>query len=192
MSKIQFVLRAVVFSLAGSVLVFLSVGQVLADEWMVETTRVMRVAPSRLAENVADLDRWPSWSSIDFQLGNPTTRSMKGSPGVVGQESIWSGPLGKAVVTLDAITAAGVEYRIGYIYEQGNVGGKFAGSISWRELDGDQVAVTWRERGELASLIERWANWFGALQQKVQQIQRASLAGLEERLADEVGSEAGK
>ena len=34
----------------------------------------------------------------------------------------------------------------------------------------------------MGSLIERWSNWFGALQDKIHQIQRASLESLAQHL----------
>jgi hypothetical protein len=184
MSNTKFVLRTVVLALAGSVLVFLGVGLILADEWTVTTTRTMALPPAQVAGAVRDLDAWSKWSSIDFQLGNPTNRSYRGEAGKPGQEAMWSGPLGQAVVTLDAVTETGVDYRIGFVYRQGNTGGKFAGSISWKP-NGGSTEVTWTEHGKLNSLIERWTNWFGALQDKVQQIQRASLAGLEEHVLEQ-------
>jgi len=183
MSNSKFVFRTIVLALAGSVLVFLGVGSILADEWTVSTTRTMPVSAAQVAGPIQDLDAWAKWSSIDFQLGNPTERRYTGEAGKPGQESMWGGPLGQAVVTLDAVTDEGVEYRIGYVYREGNVGGKFSGSIRW-QATADGVEVSWTEHGKLGSLIERWTNWFGALQDKVQQIQRASLAGLEEHCAE--------
>ncbi|MCK5942516.1 MAG: SRPBCC family protein [Planctomycetes bacterium] len=183
MSNTKFVLRTMVLALAGSVLVFLGVGLVLADEWTVSTTRRMPVPAERVAAQVVDLDAWAKWSSIDFQLGNGTELEVTGEAGEPGQEAAWTGPLGRAVIALDGVTADGVDYRIGYAYQHGNVGGKFSGRISWRATD-DGCEVTWTESGKLGSLIERWTNWFGALQDKVQQIQRASLAGLEERVIE--------
>ena len=185
MSNVNFVIRSLVFALAGSVLVFLGVGQILADSWTVSTTRSMPLKPAQIASAVQRLDEWSKWSSVDFQLGNPTTQEVTGEPGKPGQEAVWSGPLGKAVVTLDGVREDGVEYRIGFLYARGNVGGKFSGNIRWVPT-ADGVEVTWTEEGRLGSLIERWTNWFGALQDKVQQIQSASLQGLEEHARQQV------
>lgn len=179
MSNVSFVFRAVVFSLAGSVLVFLGVGQVLASEWTVSTTHVMQADRDGVAAVVQDLRRWEEWSSLEFPLGNPTERAVSGEAGAAGQEAVWSGPLGNAAVTFDAVTPNSIEYRIGFILQGGEVGGKYTGSITWEPRDG-ALAVTWTERGELNTLIERWSNWFGALQVKVQQIQQASLLSLEQ------------
>lgn len=187
MSNAKFVLRTIVLSLAGSVLVFVGVGQVLASEWTVSTTRVIPVSAQQVSAPVVDMTRWADWIALEFPLGNPTTREVRGEAGQAGQQILWSGPLGKAAVTLDAVTADGVDYRIQYGFGSGEeegtfrAGGKFTGSIQW-QADGDGVAVTWSEHGEMGSLIERWSNWFGALQDKVHQIQRASLESLAQHL----------
>ena len=181
MSNTKFVLRAVVLSLAGTVLVFLGVGQVLANEWTVSTTHVVSSDEARVAAAVQSLRRWQEWSSLEFPLGNPTERQVTGDSGAVGQEVVWSGPLGKAAVTFDAVTPRSIEYRIGFVLQGGNVGGKYTGSIAWEPRDGG-VAVTWTEHGKMSSLVERWSNWFGALQDKVQQIQQASLLSLDNHL----------
>ena len=107
MSNTQFVIRAIVFSLAGSVLVFLGVGQLLTDEWTVSTTKRMSVSPEAVAGAVKDLRRWDEWSAMKFTLGSPTRRSYEGEKGAPGQVEIWTGPLGRATVTLDAVTASG-------------------------------------------------------------------------------------
>ena len=74
-----------------------------------------------------------------------------------------------------------VEYAIGYKYgpDGDSFGGRFTGSITWQST-GEGTELTWTEDGELVNLLQRWSNWFGALQEKVGQVQRASLAGLEE------------
>ncbi|MEC7726766.1 MAG: SRPBCC family protein, partial [Planctomycetota bacterium] len=136
---------------------------------------------ARVAAAVKDLRRWQEWSSLEFPLGNPTERQVSGESGAVGQEVVWSGPLGKAAVTFDAVTPRSIEYRIGFVLQGGNVGGKYTGSIAWEPRD-DGVAVTWTEHGKMSSLVERWSNWFGALQDKVQQIQQASLLSLDNHL----------
>lgn len=187
MSNAKFVLRTIVLSLAGSVLVFVGVGQVLASEWTVSTTRVIPVSAQQVAAPVVDMNRWADWMALEFPLGNPTTREVRGEAGQAGQQILWSGPLGKAAVTLDAVTADGVDYRIQYGFGSGEeegtfrAGGKFVGSIQW-QVEGDGVAVTWSEHGDMGSLIERWSNWFGALQDKVHQIQRTSLESLAQHL----------
>lgn len=190
MSNVHFVLRALVLALAGSVLVFLGVGQVLADKWTVSTTRVMRLPSTQIAGSVQRLDEWVQWNALDFELGNPTTRTVTGTPGAPGQEAVWSGPKGKAVVVLDGVRSDGVDYRIGYLYRAGDVGGKFSGSITWLPKD-EGVEVTWSEQGKLGSLIERWTNWFGALQDKVRQIQSSSLQALEDYALQRGDAEAG-
>lgn len=187
MSNVSFVFRTVVLSLAGSVLVFLGVGQLLADEWTVSTTRVVPAQLSQVAGPVVDMSQWEQWCDLNPPLGNPTTREVRGDPGEAGQQIVWSGPLGRAVITLDAVTPEGVEYRLEFGVGTGaaegsfRAGGKLTGSIRWVAQD-DGIAVTWSEHGDLPTLIERWSKWFGALQEKVRQIQRASLSSLEEHV----------
>lgn len=187
MSNVSFVFRTVVLSLAGSVLVFLGVGQLLADEWTVATTRVMAASSAQVAAPVVDMSRWEDWCDLNPPLGNPTTREVRGAPGEAGQQIEWRGPLGRAVITLDAVTPGGVDYRLEFGLGSGSedgvfrAGGKLSGSIRWEPRDGE-VAVTWTEHGSLPTLIERWSKWFGALQEKVRQIQRASLSALEEHV----------
>jgi len=190
MSNTQFVIRALIFSLAGSILVFLGVGQLLTDEWTVSTTKRMNASPAAIADAVQDLRRWDEWSAMRFTLGSPTRRTYEGEPGAPGQVEIWSGPLGRATVTLDAVTESGVDYRIlfgtGSGEEAGTfkAGGKFTGSIRWEPAE-SAVDVTWTERGEMSSTIQRWSSWFGALQLKVQTVQRSSLHGLSDVLSGE-------
>lgn len=203
MSNTKYVLRAIVLSLASSVLVFLLVGMVLADSWRVTTKRTITAAPASLTSRLIDLREWPTWSEVDFELGNPTTREFLGEAGEPDQAATWRGPKGIATVLMTRVEASAdggtVEYTIGYKYgpDGDSFGGKFTGSIVW-QLEGENTVVTWTENGELMNLMQRWSNWFGALQVKVGQVQSASLAGLEENIrreADEAvkpGGNAGK
>lgn len=190
MSNTIYVLRATVLALASSVVVFLAVGLILADSWKVTTTRTIPASTARIATNLVDLREWPAWSEVDFELGNPTTREFKGVAGASDQAATWRGPMGIATVLLtrieDGVDAGVVEYAIGYKYgpEGDSFGGKFTGSIEWH-AKGDNTELTWTEDGELVNLMQRWSNWFGALQVKVGQVQRASLAGLEESIRRE-------
>jgi hypothetical protein len=147
-----------------------------------------------------DLREWPTWSEVDFELGNPTAREFTGVAGAAEQTATWRGPMGIATVLVtrveDGVDAGVVEYAIGYKYgpEGDSFGGKFTGSIAW-QIKGEATEVTWTEDGELVNLMQRWSNWFGALQVKVGQVQRASLAGLEEsirRKADAASKAAGQ
>ncbi|MGK0201338.1 MAG: hypothetical protein ACI89X_000910 [Planctomycetota bacterium] len=199
MSNTKYVLRAVLLALASSVLVFLLVGMVLADRWQVTTTRTISAPLATIAGKLVDLRQWQNWSEVDFELGNPTTRDFEGEAGKADQAGTWRGPMGIATVLLtrveDGSSEGAVEYAIGYKYgpDGDSFGGKFTGSIVW-QVKGDAVEVTWTEDGVLANLMQRWSNWFGALQVKVGQVQRSSLAGLEERIrreADELGKTTG-
>ncbi len=195
MLNTKYVLRTVVLALAGSVLVFLLVGLVLADSWQVKTTRTIRATAERVAGMVTHLSEWSEWSALDFRLGNPTTREVEGAQGTVDQLATWRGPMGVATVRLTRVDDAGVDYAISYKYgpEGRSFGGEFTGSIEWLQTD-ESTKVTWIENGKLDNLVQRWSNWFGALQVKVQQVQRSSLAGMEEnirRADDKAGDKAG-
>jgi uncharacterized protein YndB with AHSA1/START domain len=181
MSNTKYVLRTVVLALASSVLVFLLVGLLLADRWQVRTTRTIAAPVERLQPLLVNLRLWPQWSVIDFELGNPTTREFQGEPAQANQSATWRGPQGIATVILTRVEDGLVEYAIGYKYgpDGDSFGGRFTGSITWQST-GEGTELTWTEDGELVNLLQRWSNWFGALQEKVGQVQRASLAGLEE------------
>lgn len=186
MSNTQFVLRTVVLAIAGSILVFLLVGLLLADSWEVKSTRTIAAKPAVIAERVTDLSRWAEWCTMDFKLGNPTERTVEGDKGAAGQVATWRGPKGLAVFKLTRVDGGtggkgAVDYMIGYKFgpDAESFGGKFTGTVEWQPA-GEGTDVTWIENGELDSLVMRWSNWFGALQDKVQQVQRASLAGLDE------------
>lgn len=183
MSNTKFVLRTIVLALGGSVLVFYLVGLALADQWLVSTTRTIPAPAAQLAEKVVDLRQWPTWSAVDFQLGNPTKREFQGEAGKPNQIATWRGPKGIATVLLTRVAESDVDYSIGFKFgpEGETFGGKFTGTISWNQ-QGNDTEVTWSEHGKLINLLQRWSNWFGALQVKVAQVQRASLAGLEEHL----------
>ncbi len=188
MSNTKFVLRTVVLALGGSVLVFFLVGLALADQWLVTTTRTIPAPATQLVDKIIDLRQWPTWSAVDFQLGNPTKREFQGEAGKADQSATWRGPKGIATVLLTRIDENDVDYAIGFKFgpEGETFGGKFTGTISWRQ-EGDETVVTWSEHGQLINLLQRWSNWFGALQVKVAQVQRASLAGLEEHVRRSAG-----
>ena len=187
MTNAKFALRTMVLALAGSVLVFLGIGLILADGWEVSSTRPMDTPAAPVVERIVDLRRWSEWSALEFRLGSKTERTVEGVPGQPGQVATWRGPMGVAQLELTDITDDAVDYRLAYRYgdDDASAGGRFTGAIRWRELppegDGGPVTeVTWIERGSLDSLVARWSNWFGALQEKVRQVQGASLGGLEE------------
>lgn len=183
MSNTTYILRAVVFSLAGSVLVFFLVGMLLADSWQVQASRSIPATAEQVAAKVVDLGQWSDWSALDFQLGNPTEQEVRGVAGQSGQIATWSGPMGVASLELTRVASESVDYLIHYQYgaSEQSLGGRFVGSISWQPEELTTM-VAWVETGELDSFVQRWSNWFGALQDKVQQVQRSSLAGLAESL----------
>jgi hypothetical protein len=96
MSQLTYVLRAMVLSLAGMILVYLGVGQMLASQWRVETTRHLSVQPEKVAAVVKDFGTWTTWKANDIQLGPQTRREVQGTPGEVGHKVVWSGPMGTA------------------------------------------------------------------------------------------------
>ena len=98
MSNTKYILRAVVFALAGSVLVFLLVGMILADRWQVVTTRSIPATVEVIRAKVTDLRAWPDWSALDFRLGNPTEQEVTGVAGTSGQVLTWRGPMGVAML----------------------------------------------------------------------------------------------
>jgi len=183
MSNTKYILRAVVFALAGSVLVFLLVGMILADRWQVVTTRSIPATVEVIRAKVTDLRAWPDWSALDFRLGNPTEQEVTGVAGTSGQVLTWRGPMGVAMLELTTVEQAHVDYTINYKYgpDEQSFGGRFTGTIDWQASEG-ATSITWTENGELDNLIQRWSNWFGALQDKVKQVQGSSLAGLAENL----------
>lgn len=183
----KFALKAMVFALAGAVLVFVLVGQVLASEWRVETTRVVRAPATAVGALLADLGSWSRWSSVDFNLGMPTRREVRNPAGEVGHCAVWTGPLGEAMLRITAVAGGGAEghfdYEIRYLLDaQGTpVGSLLTGTVGWAD-EGDECRVRWTEKGVLTSLAQRWSHWFGALQEKVRHVQGESLLGLEDEL----------
>jgi hypothetical protein len=53
------------------------------------------------------------------------------------------------------------------------------GSIAWVASGGGSL-VTWVDYGTWDSLVGRWVGWFGALQERVRQVQGTSLEGLQQ------------
>ncbi|MCB9878637.1 MAG: SRPBCC family protein [Planctomycetes bacterium] len=185
MSKARFVMTAVVLSLAASVVVFVAVGQVLVAQWQVSTSRSLAAPPARVAALLVDLDRWAEWSAVRFELGAPTNRRVEGQPGTVGHAGIWEGPIGSATLRFTAVREDGVEFALRYEFAGGGLDeGRLSGKVEWR-ADGAGTLVTWTEGGRLDTLMARWSNWFGALQDHVRQVQGASLGGLERALRSE-------
>ncbi len=189
MSTSRIVLRALVFSLVGMVAVTLGVGALLADHWEVQTTRVLATTPARVRALVGDLSTWADWSAVDsalaVNLGTQTRSTVEGAPGTVGQRIVWTGPKGSWALTVTALGDDALEY--GYARVDGTAplaAAANGGRVTW-VADGDRTRVTWIDRGTWDTLVQRWFGWFGALQQRVQQMQGSSLLALAEQLERE-------
>ncbi|MBM3975305.1 MAG: hypothetical protein FJ301_14520 [Planctomycetes bacterium] len=178
-SPAHVVFRCAVFSLAGLVLVFYGVGALLRDRWSVTSERPVPGAPATVAALVGDLHTWERWAAVQVELGPNTTRAVTGDAGKPGQRLVWNGPRGVAALEVTALDAAGMSYAIGFEVADG--GHKATGRVEWA-ADGDRCRVRWRDEGVHANLFLRWFGWFGALQERVQQFQAASFAGLEQEL----------
>lgn len=179
MSQTRTVFKGVVFSLAGAVLVVLGVGQVLAKEWKVETTRTLPVPPQQVAALVRDLASWSKWSAVEMNVGPQTSRVVEGQPGAVGQRIVWSGPRGKAVLTAVAVTDDSLDYTVGVV--DADAGPLARGRVEWA-AKGPGSTIRWVDQGVYPNVLLRWFGWFGALQEKVREMQGASLEALAQEL----------
>jgi hypothetical protein len=182
-SATQNFFKTLVLMLAGSILVLFGIGAILSTEWRVETTRRLRTTPLALATQLTDLRAWMKWSLADIHLGAPTETRIEGEVGRVGQRVVWTGPLGRSVLTLLAVLPDAVEYSYGYerAGEAGLPSANGSGRIQWT-VAGAECVVLWRESGVWDNVIARWWGWFGAKQEKVAQFQISSLQSLQEEL----------
>jgi hypothetical protein len=174
------VFKALVFSLAGMVVVVLGIGLLLADSWQVQTSRTIPVPPARVGAVVGDLATWASWSAIEVQLGPQTERVVEGTAGTAGQRIVWTGPQGRWALTVTALAPDALEYA----FARADVAAAPAaggGRVTWA-AEADGTRVTWMDRGTWDTVVLRWFGWFGAVQQRVQQMQGSSLVALAERL----------
>jgi len=176
----KFVLRAVVFSLAGSILVFLLVGMLLTDSFEVQSARVVSAQPAAVGALVKDFRTWKDWSAYSFDCGAPTEIEVEGEPGTVGHRLHLSGPRSEALFETTAVGDSSLDFRIRHAAkEKGAIaGGTLEGTIEWLPSP-DGCKVQWTERGKLEHIIQRWINWFGAHQEMVKRWQATSLSGLE-------------
>lgn len=183
MSNLQFVFKATALSLAGAILVGYGVGHLLADRWHVTTTHTLKAAPERVAAALLDLSTWEHWYGAKVDLGNPTRAAVHGEVGKVGHTLVWSGPLGEARLRLAAIEPGAVAYDYGVRNKDGSTGGNGTGRIEYQQSP-EGCTVRWTDRGVWDNVMLRWFGWFGALQERCQQIHDASLTGLERHLED--------
>lgn len=171
--------KAMVLSLAAMVLVGIGVGQVLATKWQVETVRVLRAEPARVGALLRDLGTWQKWSAVDVNLGAQTARQVTGAVGSGAQCIEWSGQLGRAVLTATAVTESSIDYSIGFRMDSPPSPGH--GRVEWQAVP-EGTRVRWSDDGSFDSIILRWFGWFGALQERVKQIQSSSLESLQQEL----------
>ncbi len=177
------VFKTLVLSLAGTILVYYGVGTILANEWVVETSRVVGAPPAKVATVLGDFATWKDWSQMDANLGPQTQREVAGTPGAVGHAITWRGAQGMARLALVEVT----QDSIGYEFSRQMPGDQAPlmsgrGRVSW-VAEGAGSKVTWRDEGRWDSMPGRWIGWFGALQERMRQIQNSSLEGLERATA---------
>lgn len=181
MSNPRIVFRALLFAMAGAVLVYLGVGQLLANEWQVETRHTMRATPAQVAAVVADLGTWEKWSLASVSLGPQTARSVVGPAATVGQRIVWEGARGRSTLELTRVEADGIDY----VFRSELVDAPDAppilsgGSVRW-SATADGCVVVWSDHGRWEHLAGRWIGWFGALQERMKQIEAASLEALDQ------------
>lgn len=183
MANASMFFKVMVLTLAAMILVYLGVGQMLASSWTVETSRTVRAAPAAVAALVQDLDSWKGWCAADANLGEPTVRTVTGNKGQPGQRIVWTGPKGEASLTITALGAGSIEYS----YSHRQLGPQpvervlGTGAVRWT-AEGQHTLLQWRDGGTWDSLPGKWVGWFGALQQRYQQVQGSSLVALEQLL----------
>ena len=182
-----FVLGAIAFTCVAFVGVFYGVGSLLEADWKRETSRTVAAAPERVGALVKDLDTWPAWSAMDLKMGSETVRTVSGERGTVGHSLTWSGARGKATLTFTEVGADFVEYTYGVVGPKGEVPGWHAsGRVAWTPAD-NGCRIVWIDRSHWDNLVNRWFAWFGAPQERIAQIQQATLTGLEEELGKPQG-----
>jgi hypothetical protein len=180
MSTARHVFTALVLTLAAMVVVVLGVGYLLAKDWHVRSERTVPATAAQVGALVRDLSTWGSWAKIDIQLGPQTARAVQGPAGQVGQRIVWTGSRGKAVLETVALGENSLDYTVGFDVAEAPSRGR--GRIEW-EAAGAQCTVRWRDEGSYDNVILRWFGWFGALQERVKQMQSSTFAGLERELA---------
>jgi hypothetical protein len=183
MSNLRLLFRIFVLSLAGMILVYLGVGQVLASEWQVTTTRTLTASVAQVAGWIGDFATWAKWHAADVDLGAPTKVAVLGPAGQVGHRLQWTGPKGIAGLTLTAVGDGR------YVYEYGFESSGAQPKVTTRgrsrielQADGAGCRVVWFDGGQWDNLMLRWVGWFGAVQDHCRKIQGASLEALQQEL----------
>lgn len=182
-STTQTFFKTMVLAFAGMILVYFGVGQVLAKDWKVETRRTLTGKPEQVGALVHDLRSWERWCLTKGDLGPQTQRSIEGDAGQAGHRVLWAGPMGKVSLVFVGVTPGSVDYRIDYEAPASNGVAvapvqKGLGHIEWAAAAGG-TEVLWRDTAQHEGLPGRWIGWFGAHQQRVEQIQASSLQSLQ-------------
>jgi hypothetical protein len=181
--------KTLVLALAGTILIFYGVGMLLADRWYVETTRTVPAPVTKVVPLLGNFATWADWSQMNANLGPETTREVTGQPGTVGHQITWRGAQGHARLVLAGVADNRLQYEF-WRQAPGETAAVLRGhgSVRWEAVPGasaDTTAteVTWRDDGTWDNLAGRWIGWFGALQERMRQIQTSSLTGLEAAVA---------
>jgi hypothetical protein len=185
-STTQTFFKTMVLAFAGMILVYLGVGQVLAKDWKVETKRTLTGKPEQVGALVQDLRSWERWCLTKGDLGPQTNRTVEGDAGKVGHRVVWRGDMGTVSLEFTAVQQNAVDYRIRYEAPAKDgasvpASDKGFGHIEWAPAAGG-TEVLWRDTAQHEGLPGRWIGWFGAHQQRVEQIQGASLQSLQAEL----------
>ena len=184
MSTSKWLLGALTVSLAGMVLVYFGVGQLLAREWSAENVRTIAAPPAAVAAVLGDFHTWEHWSSLGARmpesLGTETKATFAGAPGTVGHAIVWQGSRGMATLRLAEVAPDHLVCEFAsQDAQETEVRVRGRTDLSWR-AEGSGTRVVWHDAGTWPDLAGRWFGWFGALQEHVKQIQRVSLDGLQE------------
>lgn len=173
------VAKTFVLALAGTICIFFGVGAILADHWVVETSRVVAAPPAKVVALLHDFDAWEKWSSMRVTVGPQLTRTVAGTPGQVGHRVTWSGAVGEFVMEFVRVEDGFVGYQFrGRPADQKDFEKLVDGEIRYR-AEGTGTLVTWHEGGTHANYILRWLGWFGSQQDMVRRLQTTSLEGLQ-------------
>lgn len=175
--------KTLVLTMAGTIVVYYGVGLILANDWHVETTRTIAQPVEKVAPVLTDFGTWKDWSLMDANLGPQTRREVSGTPGTVGHAISWFGAQGSAQLALTQVQLGSLHYEFSrQLPDEATPLVRGQGILTW-QADGTGCKVTWRDEGSWDSMPGRWIGWFGALQERMRQIQSSSLEGLERAAA---------